>query len=236
MLFRTGPGRGDFTNYSDCPAGFRMYFFKTPELVEKEKEMTDDGALTPEMTKIIFMLSISMILCISDILNKDKQTNTIPRRLFCYYDTEDNFFSIALGYAYDNKVTRANSIKYPVMNACFNKGFGVFFVSASNVHQSMDVFDVKHCDLAPSFEFGQDEINKMIGRTINPKILTSKSKTIISDDLFNEVNNIEKPKRKRVAEGLGTPVVSPSSSEDVPVVDKNVGDDLNVEGGNGDSE
>lgn len=152
IKFRISKDRNGIEADSTCNFGIRGYFIPTKELPNP----TD-----PEFTKIITPYLFSMIGGVGNVARKQNISGTIviPTRILIYYDAQDGFFSIAMGFAFDKVELgfkmKISELRYEIPKLA--SLYGCFFIHVSNYEITKPVgdWDEAHCSEAPIFDVRQ---------------------------------------------------------------------------------
>ena len=166
---------------------------------------------------------------VGNLLVSDGQVNTLPTRIYVYYEPDDKFFSILFGYRYRNQITSLQDLKFPIIESLYAKDLSVITITGSNCHLATGKWNIEHCEAEPVFWIEKESIEPFIYDIKKPKIVTrSLKKTIIvkNDDPINTEDN------ENISEdNIKKDVPKKSNKQNNPDVTESLKDDNNkIEG------
>lgn len=135
-------------NYS-----IRTYFFITPEIREglNNKELLRNDKIK--------LFSKAILVSIDGLFNSISNTIDDPVRCQIFYNEEDNFYSVVLGWKIRPSIKTSienNRVRYFVGLQGFEEGISVLYTNCYEVHKNIASWDEKHCDQAPLFDFDKE--------------------------------------------------------------------------------
>jgi hypothetical protein len=138
-IFRTSSDRSGFENDSNSNFAARFYFMLTNNNIDEESFMK----------YCLFICSV----CMDKILATCGEQNTVPQRAQIFFNKEDGFFSIVLGYklTVSKSKIKAGELRlyFPMVLNSEDSSIKIITVNTYETHKAIGTTDIKHVDEAP---------------------------------------------------------------------------------------